>query len=168
MFAYAAILDFSCVVCETETEIETAVFPQNRPKPNRPWKIQNRNNTRNYEQGTFLNLATSLYYFTTKLGVSCRLGNGWLAVLCIRFAHWNLKPKPVSDSHNRIRPELCIIVTIKADPFETGHWAIKTDVSVRFTKKSGFGSISVTVTSLIVQYSSQSRQPLTEYLHAMY
>ena len=30
MFAYAAILDFSCVVYETETEIETAVFP---PKP---------------------------------------------------------------------------------------------------------------------------------------
>jgi len=28
MFAYAAIPDFSCVVYETETEIETAVFPQ--------------------------------------------------------------------------------------------------------------------------------------------
>jgi len=59
----------------------------------------------NYKRGTFLTLATSLYYFITKLGVSCRLGNGWLAVLCIRFAHWNLKPKPVSDSHNRIRPK---------------------------------------------------------------
>jgi len=41
----------------------------------------------NYDRGTFLNLATSLYYFIIKLGVSCRLSNGWLAVLCIRFAH---------------------------------------------------------------------------------
>ena len=41
----------------------------------------------NYERGTFLNLATSLYYFITKLGVSCRLSNGWLVVLCNRFAH---------------------------------------------------------------------------------
>ena len=32
MFAYAAIPDFSCVVYETETEIETAVFP---PKTDR-------------------------------------------------------------------------------------------------------------------------------------
>jgi len=46
---------------------------------------------RNRKLWTFLNLAT------IKLGVSCRLSNGWLAVLCIQFAHWNLKPKPVSD-----------------------------------------------------------------------
>jgi len=43
--------------------------------------------TGNYERGTFLTLATSLYYFITKLGVSCRHSNGWVAVLCIRFAH---------------------------------------------------------------------------------
>ena len=59
----------------------------------------------NYERGTFLNLATSLYYFIINFSVSYRLSNGWLTVLCIRFAHWNLKPKPVSDSHNRIRPK---------------------------------------------------------------
>ena len=44
----------------------------------------------------------SLYYFIIKFGVSGHLSNGWLAVLCIRFAHLNLNPKPVSDSHNRI------------------------------------------------------------------
>jgi len=41
----------------------------------------------NYERGTFLNLATSLYNFIIKFSVSCRLGNGWLTVLCIRLAH---------------------------------------------------------------------------------
>jgi len=30
----------------------------------------------NYEQGTVLNVATSLYNFIIKFGVSCRLGNG--------------------------------------------------------------------------------------------
>ena len=34
MFAFAAILDFSCVVYETETE----VFPENQSDPNRPRK----------------------------------------------------------------------------------------------------------------------------------
>ena len=41
----------------------------------------------NYERGTFLNVATSLCYFIIKFGISCRLSNGWLTVLCIQFAH---------------------------------------------------------------------------------
>ena len=40
-----------------------------------------------YERGTFISVDTSFYNFIIKYGVSCRLGNGWLMVLCIRFAH---------------------------------------------------------------------------------
>jgi len=44
MFAFETIPDFICVVYETETE----VFPNKEPKPNRIWKIQNRNNTTSF------------------------------------------------------------------------------------------------------------------------